>query len=201
MDDAVRAYIDAIPSEHRPLFDRLHRLVLEAHPEAAVVLSYQMPTYKVGRNRLFLGVWKHGMSVYAWQQGRDAGFTDRHPELRTSKGTIRLRPETAACCGPPWTTAAASHLPCGKLERSSRAWRNGRRAGFRSRWGNPWGFESPRSHTPTNLRLCDPDGPAGRRQAAGCSRFAHEASPEPPPRMRRATWPAACSSRPGRTWL
>jgi len=156
MDHAVRAYIDAIPSEHRPLFDRLHRLVLEAHPEAAVVLSYQMPTYKVGRNRLFLGVWKHGVSVYGWQQGRDAGFTDRHPELRTSKGTIRLRPETAAaipttssatCCGPPWTTAAASHLPCGKLERSSRAWRNGRRAGFRSRWGNPWGFESPRSHT------------------------------------------------------
>src|SRR4029453_4757187 len=23
------------------------------------------------------------------------------------------------------------------------------RAQFRSRWGNPWGFESPRSHTPT----------------------------------------------------
>ena len=99
MDDAVRAYIDAIPSEHRPLFDRLHRLVLEAHPEAAVVLSYQMPTYKVGRNRLFLGVWKHGVSVYGWQQGRDGGFTARHPELKTSTGTIRLRPEDAAGIG------------------------------------------------------------------------------------------------------
>ena len=96
MDDAARAYIDAIPSEHRPLFDRLHRLVLEAHPEAAVVLSYQMPTYKVGRNRLFLGVWKHGVSVYGWQRGRDAGFTDRHPELKSSKGTIKLRPADAA---------------------------------------------------------------------------------------------------------
>jgi uncharacterized protein YdhG (YjbR/CyaY superfamily) len=96
MDDAVRAYIDAIDPEHRPLFDRLHRLVLEVHPEAAVVLSYQIPTYKVGRNRLFLGVWKHGVSIYGWQQGRDAGFTDRHPELRSSKGTIRLRPDDAA---------------------------------------------------------------------------------------------------------
>jgi uncharacterized protein YdhG (YjbR/CyaY superfamily) len=96
MDDAVRDYIDAIPSEHRPLFDRLHRLVLEAHPEAAVVLSYQIPTYKVGRRRLFLGVWKHGVSVYGWQEGRDAGFSERHPELRTSKGTIRLRPADAA---------------------------------------------------------------------------------------------------------
>jgi uncharacterized protein YdhG (YjbR/CyaY superfamily) len=96
MDDAVRDYIDAIPPEHRPLFDRLHRLVLEVHPEAAVVLSYQIPTYKVGRQRLFLGVWRHGVSIYGWQPGRDAGFTDRHPELKTGKGTIRLRPEEAA---------------------------------------------------------------------------------------------------------
>jgi uncharacterized protein YdhG (YjbR/CyaY superfamily) len=96
MDDAVRDYIDAIPSEHRPLFDRLHQLVLEAHPDAAVVLSYQIPTYKVGRRRLFLGVWRHGVSVYGWQEGRDAGFSERHPELRTGKGTIRLRPADAA---------------------------------------------------------------------------------------------------------
>jgi len=96
MDDAVRDYIDAIAPEHRPLFDRLHRLVLEAYPDATVVLSYQMPTYKVGRHRLFLGMWKHGVSIYGWQQGRDAGFTARHPELKTSRGTIQLRPETAA---------------------------------------------------------------------------------------------------------
>ena len=96
MDDAVRDYIDAIAPEHRPLFDRLHRLILEVHPDAAVVLSYQIPTYKVGRRRLFLGVWRHGVSVYGWQEGRDGGFTARHPELRTSTGTIRLRPDDAA---------------------------------------------------------------------------------------------------------
>jgi uncharacterized protein YdhG (YjbR/CyaY superfamily) len=96
MDDTVQSYIDAIGPDHRPLFDRLQRLVLEAHPDATVVLSYQMPTYKVGRNRLFLSVWKHGVSIYGWQQGRDAGFTDRHPQLKFGKGTIRLRPEDAA---------------------------------------------------------------------------------------------------------
>lgn len=92
MDDAVQAYIDAIDPEHRPLFDRLHRLVLEVRPDAAVVLSYQIPTYKVGRDRLFLGAWNHGVSIYGWQAGRDAGFTGRHPELVSSKGTIKLRP-------------------------------------------------------------------------------------------------------------
>jgi hypothetical protein len=37
MDDAVRDYIDAIAPEQRPLFDRLHRLVLEVHPDAAAI--------------------------------------------------------------------------------------------------------------------------------------------------------------------
>jgi len=96
MDAAVRDYIEAIAPEHRPLFDRLHRLVLEARPDAAVVLSYQIPTYKVGRRRLFIGVWKHGVSIYGWQQGRDDRFTSRHPELKTSKGTIQLRSDDAA---------------------------------------------------------------------------------------------------------
>jgi len=96
MDDEVRAYIDAIAPEHRALFDRIHRLVLETHPDATLGLSYQMPIYRVGRRRLFVGAWKHGLSLYGWDQGRDGGFLDRHPELKTSTGTIRVRPEDAA---------------------------------------------------------------------------------------------------------
>jgi hypothetical protein len=41
-------------------------------------------------------VWKHGVSLYGWQQAANAGFADRHPELVTSKGTIRLGPTEAA---------------------------------------------------------------------------------------------------------
>jgi uncharacterized protein YdhG (YjbR/CyaY superfamily) len=96
MDNAVREYIDGIAPEHRPLFDRLQRLILKEHPGAAVVISYKIPTYKVGRHRLFLGVWKHGVSIYGWGQGRDAGFIARHPELKTGRGTIQLRPADAA---------------------------------------------------------------------------------------------------------
>jgi uncharacterized protein YdhG (YjbR/CyaY superfamily) len=96
MDDDVREYIEAVAPEQRPLFDRLHRLILEVHPDAAVVLSYKIPAYKVGRRRVFVGVWKHGVSIYGWKQGDDAGFSDRHPGLRTSTGTIQLRPADAA---------------------------------------------------------------------------------------------------------
>lgn len=50
MDDAVWAYTAAIaPSTG------IHRLVLQAHPDAAVLLSYRMPTYTVGISRLFRG--------------------------------------------------------------------------------------------------------------------------------------------------
>ncbi len=99
VDEAVRDYIDSVDPVHRPLFDRVHRLILAAHPEAAVVISYRIPTYKVGRRRLYVGAWKHGLSIYGWPQDLDAGFTARHPELKTSKGTIRLRPEDAASIG------------------------------------------------------------------------------------------------------
>ena len=97
IDEAARGYLDRIPDEHRPLFDRLHGLILRARPDAAVVLSYGMPTYTVGgRRRLHLGVWKHGVSVYGWRQDQDGGFVDRHPALKTSSGTIRLRSGDAA---------------------------------------------------------------------------------------------------------
>lgn len=96
MDEAVQGYIERIAPEHRPMFDRLHRLILAVHPDATVVLSYNIPTYKVGNRRLFVGAWKHGLSIYGWQQGHDDVFTSRHPALKTSKGTLQLRPEDAA---------------------------------------------------------------------------------------------------------
>jgi hypothetical protein len=96
VDDEVVAYIEGIAAEHRPLFDRLHRLILEAHPEAAVVISYGIPAYIVGRRRLFVGAWRHGMSLYGWQEGRDAGFAARHRDLLSGRATIRLRLADAA---------------------------------------------------------------------------------------------------------
>ncbi len=88
--------MDSIPVQHRPLFDRLQGLILAAHPDAALVLSYKIPTYRVGRRRLHLAAWQHGISIYGWQTDRDAGFTARHPELTSGKATIRLRPQDAA---------------------------------------------------------------------------------------------------------
>ena len=91
VDAAVRKYIDAIPAEQRPLFDRIHKLVLKTRPNAEVVISYKIPTYRVGRRRIYVAAWKHGVSIYGWDQGRDHGFSARHPTLVGAKGTIKLR--------------------------------------------------------------------------------------------------------------
>jgi uncharacterized protein YdhG (YjbR/CyaY superfamily) len=96
VEQAVVDYLEALPPEHRVLFDRIHQVILDACPDATITLSYKMPTYKVGSRRLHLGAWKHGVSIYGWKRQGDAGFTARHPELHTSTGTIQLRPDDLA---------------------------------------------------------------------------------------------------------
>ena len=74
MDEAVRRYIDGIEPASRALFDRVHRLIMDAHPEATISISYQIPTFRVGKRRLYLAAWKHGVSLYGWQADRDGGL-------------------------------------------------------------------------------------------------------------------------------
>ena len=59
--------------------------------------------------RLHVGAWQHGVSLYGWEPGRDAGFAARHPELDSGKGTLRL------------TRAAAQDLPDDELRDLLRA--------------------------------------------------------------------------------
>ena len=95
MDDTVQAYIDGIGPEQRPLFDRIHRLILDAYPTVDIVLSYKMPTYKVDGRSLHVAAWRRGVSLYGWDGERDGGFVERHPDLSSGKGTLRLRPAEA----------------------------------------------------------------------------------------------------------
>jgi Domain of unknown function (DU1801) len=94
VDDAVRRYRDQMDDGQRLLFDRLHRLIMATCPHAEVEWSYGMPTYRLGRRRLNVAAWKHGLSVYV-SPSRDGGFSARHPALAAGKGTIRLRPGDA----------------------------------------------------------------------------------------------------------
>jgi len=96
---AVRDYIDGIAPAQRPLFERLHDIVVAAHPEAELSMAYDMPAYRVGRRRLSLGAWSHGVSVYGWRRDNDGGFAARHPDLLQGKATMRISNAAAASLG------------------------------------------------------------------------------------------------------
>ncbi len=95
-DDRVERSSAALADDQRPLFDRLHRLILAVYPDATVVLSYRIPTYRVCDRRLLRGLVEARLVHYGWQQGPTDAFTSRHPALKTSKGTLQLQPEDAA---------------------------------------------------------------------------------------------------------
>jgi uncharacterized protein YdhG (YjbR/CyaY superfamily) len=88
MDPAVQSYIETIPESHRPLFDRLQSLILGLYPNAEIVISYGIPTYKVGRRRVYLGLWKGGVSLHAVPV---EAFKQRHPAIKTGKGSLNFK--------------------------------------------------------------------------------------------------------------
>ena len=91
MNEDVQRFIDAIPADHRPLFDRLQALVLEMYPAAQVILSYQVPTYKIKTGWVALGYWKQGVSIYTNGPHHLAEFKAAFPGVKTGKGSINLR--------------------------------------------------------------------------------------------------------------
>ena len=91
MDAAVQKYVDAIPAEQKPLFDRLQALILELYSDAEIVISYQIPTYKARGGRVSLGLWKDGVSLYTTDPQHIETFKAKHPSIKTGKASLNFR--------------------------------------------------------------------------------------------------------------
>jgi hypothetical protein len=90
VDAAAKAYADGIETENRPLFDRIHGLIVGEFPDVEVGISYQMPVYRRAGRSINVGAWKHGISVYGWGGQEDLSILERHPELSSGRGTLRI---------------------------------------------------------------------------------------------------------------
>ncbi|HEY3116345.1 MAG TPA: DUF1801 domain-containing protein [Chloroflexota bacterium] len=88
MDPAVQAYIAAIPESKRSLFDRLQTVILGLYPDADILISYKIPTYKVGPKRVYLGLWKDGVSLHAVDVEQ---FKGQHPSIKTGRGSLNFK--------------------------------------------------------------------------------------------------------------
>lgn len=90
MNESVQTYMESVSDERRQLFDRLQALILSLYPDAEIVLSYGVPTYKTPSGRVALGYWKQGVSVYTGT-GVIPAFQTAYPALKTGKGSINFK--------------------------------------------------------------------------------------------------------------
>lgn len=90
MDAAAQAYVDEIAPEARVLFDRIHGLIVGEFPDVEVGISYRMPVYRRGSRSLNVGAWKHGVSIYGCPEECAMSILERHPELSSGRGTLRI---------------------------------------------------------------------------------------------------------------
>ena len=90
MDVEAQAYVDGIASDTRPLFDRIHRLFVGEFPDIDVGIAYKMPVYRRAARSLNVGAWKHGVSIYGFTDEGASPILERHPELFSGRGTLRI---------------------------------------------------------------------------------------------------------------
>lgn len=90
MDAAAQAYVDGIAADTRALFDRIHDLFVGEFPDLDVGISYKMPVYRRASRSLNVGAWKHGVSIYGFTDEGARSILERHPELFSGRGTLRI---------------------------------------------------------------------------------------------------------------
>lgn len=91
VDESVRRFIDSVPKDRRPLFDRLRVLIELLYPDATLTLWYGVPTYRTKSGWVALSYWKDGVSLYTNGRHDIANFKMEHPRIKTGTGTINLR--------------------------------------------------------------------------------------------------------------
>ncbi len=63
----------------------------KAAPKATSSLKYKMPTFENGTNWASVGNQKHYISVYFCNEEIIENIKDKHPELSTGKGCVRIK--------------------------------------------------------------------------------------------------------------
>ena len=91
VDPSVRKFVEAVSDERRSLYDKLEQVILGMYPEAEVVITYGIPTYKAKAGRVGLGYWKEGVSFYPFSGTYLDEFRSNYPAIKASKGTLNFK--------------------------------------------------------------------------------------------------------------
>lgn len=83
-------YIARQPKEMQGILNRIRETIRKAAPEAEEVISYQMPTFKMGRNLIHFAAFTNHVSIFPGSEGV-AYFEKELARYKTSKGTVQFR--------------------------------------------------------------------------------------------------------------
>lgn len=88
---SVDAYIQSQPPAVQAALNRVRGAIRRAVPKADELISYNMPTYKLGANVfLHFAAWKTHYSLYAASEAILVEFKDDLRPYAIDKGTIRF---------------------------------------------------------------------------------------------------------------
>ena len=84
---SVDEYISAQPVETQARLRELRAIIRQVVPDATEVISYDMPTYKLGGRRVQFGAAKRHCALYGSAIDR---FTNELRDFKTLKGTVQF---------------------------------------------------------------------------------------------------------------
>ncbi|MBN2828933.1 MAG: DUF1801 domain-containing protein [Candidatus Cloacimonetes bacterium] len=91
MNNGVQEYIDKVEDNRKELFYKLQDLILRLFPESERRISYQVVVYQIPTGNVWLGYWKHGVSLYTGFISKIAEFKEKYPDIKTGKGCLNLK--------------------------------------------------------------------------------------------------------------
>jgi uncharacterized protein YdhG (YjbR/CyaY superfamily) len=87
----VEAYIESIPRQRYSRFMSIHELIMQLYPDAAVDMSYRMPTYRIGGSWVAFANQKQYISLYTCSASHLESYKQKYPQQKTGKGCINFR--------------------------------------------------------------------------------------------------------------
>jgi uncharacterized protein YdhG (YjbR/CyaY superfamily) len=87
----VEAYIESIPRQRYSRFMSIHELIMQLYPDAAVDMSYRMPTYRIGGSWVAFANQTQYISLYTCSASHLESYKQKYPQQKTGKGCINFR--------------------------------------------------------------------------------------------------------------
>ena len=86
----AQEYVAELSSSQKSIFQRIQNIVMAIAPDAELVMSYGIPTFKYrGKILLHVGAFKDHMSIFPGSEATQK-FADRLRGYKISKGTIQF---------------------------------------------------------------------------------------------------------------